>query len=58
MTDKLKFEVRDDKVAVITFNNPDKLNAFSIEMLEAYIDRLRECGDRDDIRCVVITGEG
>jgi enoyl-CoA hydratase/carnithine racemase len=58
MTDKLKFEVRDDKVALITFNNPDKLNAFSIEMLEAYIDRLRECGDRDDIRCVVITGEG
>jgi enoyl-CoA hydratase/carnithine racemase len=58
MTEKLKFEVRSDKVAVITFNNPDKLNAFSVEMLEAYIGRLRECGERDDVRCVVVTGAG
>lgn len=58
MTDKLKFEVRDDMVAVITFNNPDKLNAFSNEMLEGYLERLAECGERDDVRCVVVTGEG
>ena len=58
MTDKLQFDVRDDHVAVITFNNPEKLNAFSVEMLEAYIDRLRECGDREDVRCVVVTGAG
>lgn len=58
MTDKLTFEVRDDMVAVITFNNPEKLNAFSNEMLEAYLARLQECGERDDVRCVVVTGAG
>lgn len=58
MTDKLLFEVRDDMVAVITFNNPEKLNAFSNEMLEAYLDRLAECGERDDVRAVVVTGAG
>ncbi len=58
MTDKLQFEVRPDMVAVITFNNPEKLNAFSNEMLEAYIERLEECGERDDVRCVVVTGAG
>jgi len=58
MTDMLKFEVRPDMVAVITFNNPDKLNAFSVEMLEAYIQRLQECGEREDVRCVVVTGAG
>lgn len=58
MTDKLMFDVRPDKVAVITFNNPEKLNAFSNEMLDAYLDRLAECGERDDVRCVVVTGAG
>lgn len=58
MTEKLLFEVRPDKVAVITFNNPDKLNAFSNEMLEAYVERLQECDARDDVRCVVVTGAG
>ena len=58
MTEKLQFEVRDDMVAVITFNNPEKLNAFSNEMLDAYIERLAECGERDDVRCVVVTGAG
>jgi len=58
VTDKLQFEVRPDKVALITFNNPEKLNAFSVEMLEAYITRLQECGERDDVRCVVVTGAG
>jgi 2-(1,2-epoxy-1,2-dihydrophenyl)acetyl-CoA isomerase len=58
MTDMLKFEVRPDKVAIITFNNPEKLNAFSNEMLDGYLDRLAECGERDDVRCVVVTGAG
>ena len=58
MTDKLLFNVRPDNVAVITFNNPEKLNAFSNEMLDAYLARLAECGERDDVRCVVVTGAG
>ena len=48
MTDKLLFDVI-DKIATITFNNPEKLNAFTTEMLEAYEQRLEECRTRDDI---------
>jgi len=57
MTDKLKFEVK-DKVAVITLNNPEKLNAFNIEMLEAWHDRLEECRTREDVYVIVVTGAG
>ena len=41
MTDKLLFDVS-DKIATITFNNPEKLNAFTAEMIDAYADRLEE----------------
>ena len=42
MTDKLLFDVS-DRIATITFNNPDRLNAFTHEMLTGYLDRLEEC---------------
>ena len=57
MTDKLLFDVT-DKIATITFNNPEKLNAFTTEMLEAYEQRLEECRIRDDIWAIIITGAG
>ena len=57
MTEKLLFDV-EDKIATITFNNPDKLNAFTREMLVAYVDRLEECRTRDDVWAIIITGAG
>lgn len=57
MTDQLRFEVR-DRVATITLHRPEKKNAFTTEMLHAWADALLECGRRDDVHVVVVTGSG
>ena len=57
MTDKLLFDVS-DKIATITFNNPEKLNAFTVEMIEAYAEKLEECRKREDVWAIVVTGAG
>ncbi|MWA00910.1 enoyl-CoA hydratase/isomerase family protein [Actinomadura sp. LD22] len=57
MTDVLTSEVR-DRVAVLTLNRPDKLNAIgtpTLDALEAELDRLR---DDDRVRVLVIAGAG
>jgi 2-(1,2-epoxy-1,2-dihydrophenyl)acetyl-CoA isomerase len=57
MTDQLRYEVADG-IATITLNRPEKMNAFTPEMLAAWADALLESGRRDDVRVVVITGAG
>ena len=52
MTDQILFETK-DKIATITLNRPEALNAFSEEMIRAWVDALRECRDNDDIHVVV-----
>ena len=51
------FEVRDN-IAVITFNRPDKYNAFNREMALQFQDKLDECKTSKNIRAVYITGAG
>ncbi|AXF55187.1 enoyl-CoA hydratase/isomerase family protein [Salicibibacter kimchii] len=53
----LLFEVKDG-IATITLNRPDSLNAFSVKMIEDWIDALEEVRDNDDIRVLVLTGTG
>lgn len=48
----------DGRVAVITLDRPDVLNAFSTRMGEELEAAYRECDARDDIRAVVLTGAG
>ena len=57
MSEHLQFDVQDG-VALVTLNRPEKLNAFTYEMLDDWVDRLAECQKRDDVRAVVITGSG
>jgi enoyl-CoA hydratase/carnithine racemase len=57
MTDVVLFEVQDD-VAVLTFNRPDRLNAWTPELQTRYFDLLEECASRDDVRAIVLTGAG
>ena len=47
-----------DGVAQVTLSRPDKLNAVSLEMLDAVIDAAHALQDREDLRCVVLSGEG
>src|SRR5437762_2694196 len=46
-----------DSVAFITFNRPDKYNAFNREMALLLQEKLAACAD-PDVRCVYLTGAG
>src|SRR5512132_2916094 len=53
----LLYEVK-DKVATITLNRPDKLNAFTGDMIEAWAKSLAEAQADDDVNVVIVTGAG
>src|SRR5262252_9848241 len=48
----------DDGVGVVTFNNPQKRNAMSLEMWEGLGEALTELRDNDGVRVVVLVGAG
>ena len=49
---------RDDGVALITLNRPDRLNAMSAELLRQLADALTDTAADEAVRCVAITGAG
>ena len=55
--DRLLFELSDG-IAILTLNRPEVMNAFEDGMREALFERLEECAENRDVRCVVITGAG
>jgi enoyl-CoA hydratase/carnithine racemase len=56
-TTQIAYEVR-DHVATITLDRPDRLNAFTNEMLHEMIAAFDELDADDDVRAVVVTGRG
>ncbi len=58
MSENLKFEVDEDGVGRITLNRPERLNAFTFEMIDAWHDALNRCRTDPDVKVIVITGEG
>ncbi len=57
MTDVVLKQVQDG-VAVLTLNRPERLNAWTVEMEQAYFGMLEECGSSPDVRVIVVTGTG
>jgi len=57
MSDLLKFEIADG-IATITLNRPDKLNAFTAEMLDDWLAALEESRTNPEVRVIVMTGTG
>ncbi len=49
---------RDGHVATITLNVPDKRNAMSAEMTDAFPAAVAQAREMDDVRAVVVTGAG
>lgn len=47
-----------DGVGTITLNRPDTLNAFANQMRQEIAAAVRELGERDDVRVIVVTGAG
>jgi enoyl-CoA hydratase len=48
----------EDGIGIITFNNPEKRNAMSLEMWEGFGHALAELRDDPNVRVVVLTGAG
>src|SRR5215469_2116694 len=51
-------ETIEDGVALLTLNRPDRLNAFSDDMLRALIEAFTRLGADTDVRAIVLTGAG
>jgi len=54
----LQVQIRDDGVAVLTMNRPERLNALSASMIDGAIAALERCAADAAIGCVVLTGAG
>jgi 2-(1,2-epoxy-1,2-dihydrophenyl)acetyl-CoA isomerase len=49
---------RVDRVAIVTLNRPDSLNSLNPPLMLGLVEALTKLADDDDVRCVVLTGEG
>jgi len=56
-TSELLFELS-DRVATLTLNRPEKLNALSEGMIEGAIEQLERCVTDPDVGAVLVTGAG
>ncbi len=57
MPDPVLFEIK-DKVALLTFNRPDKLNALNYAVIDRLMELLDRAEDDDGICAVIVTGAG
>jgi 2-(1,2-epoxy-1,2-dihydrophenyl)acetyl-CoA isomerase len=48
----------DGQVGTVTLNRPDKLNAFTAEMVDECVEALAMLAGSSAVRCIVITGAG
>jgi enoyl-CoA hydratase/carnithine racemase len=48
----------EDGVLTVTLARPEQLNAFTVTMADELEDTLVEVNQRDDVRAVIVTGEG
>ena len=53
----LLVEVR-DRIATLTVNRPDKLNALNAALIGALGEAITDCRRRDDVAAVILTGAG
>jgi enoyl-CoA hydratase len=54
----LKFDTPEAGIGLITMNRPQRLNALNLSMLEDFFTIFDHLNENDDIRVVIITGEG
>jgi enoyl-CoA hydratase/carnithine racemase len=57
MSEVVEYELQEG-VALLTLNRPERLNAWTGEMEQAYFDKLEECGSSEEVRVIVVTGAG
>jgi enoyl-CoA hydratase/carnithine racemase len=57
MSDQLLFSVNEG-IARITLNRPERMNAFTFEMIDAWTAALQQCRNDDGVKVVLVTGVG
>ncbi len=57
MTKELEFTVADG-IARIVLNRPERMNAFTFEMIDDWAAALRACRTDDAVKVVIVTGRG
>ena len=57
VSDEIRLEVA-DRVATVTLNRPERRNAFTRSMIDAWAAALADCRAREDVHVVVVTGAG
>ena len=53
----LRYEVADN-ILTLTLNRPEQLNSFTVAMANELIDAFNRASDDDEVRAIVVTGEG
>lgn len=53
----LRYEV-DDRVAILTLDRPDRLNALGRRLVGEIVEAIRAADRDDDVRVIVVTGDG
>ena len=51
------YEIK-DKILTVTLNRPERLNAFTGQMMDDLIEAFDKAGKDDDIRVIIVTGAG
>jgi enoyl-CoA hydratase/carnithine racemase len=57
VSENLKFAVSEG-IAKITLDRPDRMNAFTFEMIDSWNSALQQCRDDDRVKVVLVTGTG
>ena len=57
MYQTIKYEVK-DKVATVTINRPEALNALNSTVLDELFEVFNVIDQDEEVRCVIVTGEG
>ena len=55
---EIEFDLRDDGIATMTLDRPERLNAFTRKMFDEWRDVIARCAYEDDIRVLIVTGRG
>ena len=58
MGDVVKREISENGVLIVTLNRPESLNSLNYELVMGVIAAFDEASSNDEIRSVILTGEG
>ena len=58
MSDEVIFARVDNKIATLTFNRPEKLNALSRDLIAKSVENLKQWGRDPEVGAIVVTGSG